>query len=68
MFFAAIAETGVMFEREPRELIQVTALTCIECRRAWLDPAERWRIYLTSDLLPEPVPYCADCASYEFDP
>jgi hypothetical protein len=57
-----------MLEREPRELTQVTPLTCIECRREWLDASERWRIYVTTDALPEPVLYCADCAAYEFDP
>lgn len=68
MFCGPIVETGCMFEREPRELTQMTALTCIECRREWLDPSERWRIYLTLDAQPEPVPYCADCAAFEFDP
>jgi hypothetical protein len=68
MLFAPIAETGSMFEREPRELMQATALTCIECRREWLEPNERWRIYLTADARPEPVLYCANCAAFEFDP
>jgi hypothetical protein len=49
-------------------LIQVRRLSCVECRRAWTDPSERWRIYLTSDEPPEPVLYCADCAAFEFDP
>jgi hypothetical protein len=68
MFSAPIVETGAMFEREPRETAQATALKCIECTREWLDPGERWRVYLTSDLEPEPVLYCADCAAFEFDP
>jgi hypothetical protein len=68
MFFGPIAETASMIEREPQKLAQVTPLTCIECKREWLDAGERWRIYLTMDEQPEPVPYCADCAAYEFDP
>jgi hypothetical protein len=43
-------------------------LTCIECHRAWTEPVERWRIYLTDDELPIPVVYCGACASHEFGP
>lgn len=43
-------------------------LHCIECRRPWLDPAERWRLKVTDDSPPETVPYCARCASREFGP
>lgn len=43
-------------------------MTCVECEREWIEASERWRIYLTSDALPEPVLYCADCARFEFDP
>lgn len=43
-------------------------LECIECRRAWLDPAERWRLKVTDDTPAEIVPYCADCATREFGP
>jgi len=43
-------------------------LTCIECRRPWLDPAERWRLKVTDDSPPEAVPYCARCADREFGP
>lgn len=43
-------------------------LLCQECRRPWLDPAERWRIYLTAETPSEPVPYCPTCAAREFDP
>jgi hypothetical protein len=57
-----------MIDRDPQKLTQVSHLICVECEREWTDPAERWRIYLTSDAPPEPVAYCADCASYEFDP
>ena len=42
------------------------ALTCIECRRTWLELAERWRLYLTDDDPPEAVAYCPDCAEREF--
>jgi hypothetical protein len=44
-------------------------LVCIECRREWVDPRERWRIYLTNDKpTPHAVPYCEACARREFDP
>jgi hypothetical protein len=56
-----------MIDREQRNLTEKRHLTCIECEREWVDAAERWRIYLTPDAQPEPVLYCADCASYEFD-
>ena len=42
-------------------------LHCQECCRPWLDPHERWRVYLTDDEPAEAVPYCADCARREFD-
>jgi hypothetical protein len=54
-------------QQQDGRLIQVAPLTCIECAREWLDSRERWRIYLTPDEVSEPVLYCADCASYEFD-
>jgi hypothetical protein len=40
---------------------------CEECRRPWLEPLERWRLYLTDDEPPEAVPYCPQCAGREFD-
>lgn len=40
---------------------------CEECRRTWLEPHERWRLYLTDDEPAEAVPYCPDCAGREFD-
>jgi hypothetical protein len=43
-------------------------LVCIECERPWTDAGERWRVYLTDDLAPRAIPYCADCAHREFDP
>jgi hypothetical protein len=47
---------------------ELQLLLCVECRRQWLEPHERWRLYLTDDELPEAVPYCPSCASREFDP
>lgn len=41
---------------------------CQECARPWLDPRERWRLYLTDDEPVEAVPYCPTCAAREFDP
>ena len=41
-------------------------LVCIECRRPWLEPRERWRLKVTDDHPPETVPYCPDCATREF--
>ena len=46
----------------------VEVLHCIECRRPWLDPSERWRLKVTDDSPPETVPYCARCATREFGP
>jgi hypothetical protein len=47
-------------------VIAPPVLHCQECLRPWLDPRERWRLYLDEDVQ-LPVPYCADCASREFD-
>lgn len=45
-----------------------SVLHCQECLRPWLDPGERWRLYLDADVQPAlAVPYCAACASREFD-
>jgi hypothetical protein len=53
---------------ESATTIAPAALHCQECLRPWLDPSERWRLYLDEDLQPAlVVPYCADCASREFD-
>jgi hypothetical protein len=43
-------------------------LHCIECRRPWLDPNDRWRLKMTDDSPPVAVPYCARCATREFGP
>jgi RNase P subunit RPR2 len=42
-------------------------LACQDCHRLWLDPSERWRMYLDSDEPPHAVSYCPDCATREFD-
>ncbi len=45
---------------------RVEPIACIECRRLWLDPGERWRIYVLAEDPPEAVPYCQACATREF--
>jgi hypothetical protein len=50
-----------------RSLSLSTALECLECRREWLDPAERWRMYTLFGDEPEHGLYCPGCASSEFD-
>jgi hypothetical protein len=57
-----------MNDPQQQERVDVRGLSCIECRREWTDPQERWRIYLTADEPPEAVVYCGFCASFEFDP
>jgi hypothetical protein len=44
-----------------------TTLACLECRREWLDPGERWRMYAIFGEEPEHGLYCPVCASFEFD-
>lgn len=45
-----------------------SSLTCVECRRPWLDPSERWRLKVTDEEPRTPVPYCLACATREFGP
>jgi hypothetical protein len=52
---------------EPPYQLVATEITCIECRRLWSVPSERWRVYLTEDEPREPVAYCAECAEREFE-
>jgi hypothetical protein len=52
---------------ETQSLAPPGPMTCIECRRPWLDEKERWRMYQTDEPEPEVGLYCAICASYEFD-
>ena len=42
-------------------------ISCEECGRRWLDPSERWRVYVTDDDPAVPIPYCPHCAAREFD-
>ena len=44
----------------------VRDLVCVECGREWVEPVERWRVYLTEDDPPEPVTYCPTCDEREF--
>jgi hypothetical protein len=46
--------------------VVVHQFLCQECRRPWLDPVERWRLYLTDEEPVEAVPYCPACAVREF--
>jgi hypothetical protein len=50
-----------------QQLAEPTVLSCVECRREWVDPAERWRMYATADVEPEVGLYCPLCAAFEFD-
>jgi hypothetical protein len=52
---------------EAAESLGTNALVCVECLRAWTEPKERWRTYLTDDQPPETATYCPDCAAREFD-
>jgi hypothetical protein len=61
----ADAEVPNMNEHQPRELA-VETISCVECKVAWVDPSERWRVYLTDDDVPETVVYCHLCAEREF--
>jgi hypothetical protein len=54
-------------EPEHNSTVFVLALRCQECGRRWNDPAERWRVYFTSDEPPESASYCPECARREFD-
>jgi hypothetical protein len=50
------------------ESMQATeVLRCLECRRDWDDPHERWRLYVTHDEEPVQGLYCPACAAFEFD-
>ena len=52
---------------EPASPHGTTVIECLECRRQWEVPLERWRIFLTDDDPPVPVAYCPECAAAEFD-
>jgi hypothetical protein len=46
--------------------VAVTPLVCQECGSVWVESKERWRVYLSDDSPPLPVPYCPVCAREEF--
>ncbi len=52
---------------EPPTPQTTQVLTCIECGRLWVQPQERWRLYVTDEEQPERVAYCQACAEREFD-
>jgi len=52
---------------DPTSTTRADTLTCLECRRAWRDGAERWRLYVTAGEPVELLLYCFLCASREFD-
>ncbi len=56
-----------MQENRPLRTIQPVALRCLECRRMWVEPMERWRVYLSGEDRSQPLTYCPDCAQREFD-
>jgi hypothetical protein len=47
--------------------ISAIPLRCLECRRPWVEPAERWRVYLSNEDPSEPLTYCPECAQREFE-
>jgi hypothetical protein len=64
----AVPAENTSMNDEFATVIAPPVLCCQECLRPWLDSSERWRLYLDEDVKPAlAVPYCADCASREFD-
>ena len=55
-----------MQKKQRERANQTTQLRCLECRRLWIEPAERWRLYLSGDEPVQPLTYCPDCARREF--
>jgi hypothetical protein len=47
-------------------MVSTRLLACQECGRPWLDPRERWRLYVDTDEPAQTVPYCPRCADREF--
>jgi hypothetical protein len=45
----------------------ITVQRCVECRRQWLDDAERWRLKVLDEEPRETVLYCPDCHGREFE-
>lgn len=48
--------------------LHIPLIVCQECSCPWLDPNERWRVYLDDEEPANAVPYCPVCAHREFDP
>jgi len=61
---AVPVEKGTM--ESQTTLLSKRQLVCVECLRRWLDPHERWRLYLDPDDAECTVPYCQSCAEREF--
>jgi hypothetical protein len=53
--------------RDQPEISVRSTLRCLECRREWDEPAERWRMYLLHDEPHVTAVYCPACASREVD-
>jgi hypothetical protein len=51
---------------ENAKLVASAPLTCTECRSTWLDPSERWRLYVDHREPLQTFAYCAACAEREF--
>ena len=54
-------------ERHQLEMRWVDVPECVECGRAWLNPRNRWRAYLTDDEPAQVAFFCARCAERKFD-
>jgi hypothetical protein len=52
--------------QKPDQMLFLLPLRCAECSIRWEVPTERWRVYFTDDVPPEPVSYCPACARREF--
>ena len=48
------------FLQEIEELQGSLTRQCVACLRYWVDPAERWWMYLDDE--DRPILYCVDCA------
>jgi hypothetical protein len=53
-------------DAETSRIAPPLVLHCLECKCAWTDPTERWRMYATDDVEPEVGLYCPLCAAFEF--
>jgi hypothetical protein len=55
-----------MQKKHRARTIATIRLHCLECRRPWVEPAERWRVYLSGERPATPLTYCPECARREF--